>query len=72
MARKKDPVQRAINVAIGLAAILASIAIGNGLIEGSLTPTILGMTIPGAILAGWLVVIGGVLAGVRLIMGLVK
>ena len=51
---------------LGIATIIAAIAVGNALITGILEPVVFGFLIPGAILWGWLVVIGGILAGLKM------
>jgi len=55
-----------LDVLFGIATIIGAIALGNGLITGALSPVVFGFTIPGAVLWGWLVVIGGLLAGGRM------
>lgn len=57
---------KGLDIFFGIATIISTIAIGNGLITGTLSPLVFGFMIPGAILWGWLVVIGGLLAGGRM------
>ncbi len=64
MAEKKK--NKGLDFLFGIATIISAIALGNGLITGTLSPVVFRFIIPGAILWGWLVVIGGILAGLRM------
>ena len=66
MAKKKNGMDLVLGILLGITAIVASIDIGNGLIEGSLSPTILGFVIPGQVLFGWVIIAGGILSGLEM------
>lgn len=60
MARKR---MNFVGLLVGLSAILASIAVGVAMTTGTIAVPIVGVLINQ--IAGWVVVVGGILAGLR-------
>ena len=57
-----------------IASVVASLAIGSGLIDGTLGVSILGLTAPSSLLtfSGWVVIIGTVISAIGFLMNQFK